>query len=84
MSTTMRQSSSGGTIVGRPKSASALGVADGCTPQARSHPDRIEGRPQAWHPTSVCVARRRLAAGRYDCDELLDTVLDMVIEDFTS
>ena len=84
MCTMMRQSSSGGTIVGRPKSASALGVADGCTPQARSHPDRIGGCPDAWRQTKVSVARRRLAAGRYDCDELLDTVLDMVIEDFTS
>jgi hypothetical protein len=30
------------------------------------------------------LARRRLAAGRYDSDELLDAVLDMVIEDLAS
>ena len=35
-------------------------------------------------PQRVVLARQRLAAGRYDSDELLDAVLDMVIEDLVS
>jgi hypothetical protein len=35
-------------------------------------------------PRRVDLARRRLAAGCYDSDELLDTVLDLVIEDLSS
>ena len=41
-------------------------------------------RAHTLRPRRVDLARRRLAAGCYDSDELLDTVLDLVIEDLTS
>ena len=39
--------------------------------------------PHRLRRRRVDLARQRLAAGRYDSEELLDTVLDLVIEDLT-
>jgi hypothetical protein len=41
-------------------------------------------REQAFRRKRVLAARRRLAAGRYESDDLPDAVLDMVVEDLTS
>ncbi len=44
---------------------------------------RIHRRTQTLDRRKVCVARRRLAAGRYDSNELLDAVLERILQDLT-
>ena len=40
--------------------------------------------PHRLRRQRVDLARQRLAAGRYDSEELLDTVLDLVIADLSA
>lgn len=57
------------------------GGAAGHKPFGRSCAAKPDGHGEALNYPRVCMARRRLATGRYDSDRLLDIVLDRIIED---
>lgn len=82
MATMMEHSLAGGTLAGPTPVACLHSVED-----SRRHvPGSLRAAGRHVHTLRrrrVDLARRRLAAGRYDSEELLDAVLDMVIEDLT-
>ena len=81
---TMTEHFSSSAIVLGSTPTTRLGQIRGRDRRALSSPHRARRRAHTLRPQRVVLARRRLAAGRYDSDELLDAVLDMVIEDLTS
>ena len=45
---------------------------------------KIRWRKETFHRKRVQAARRRLATGRYDSETVLDTVLDLILDDLTT
>ena len=63
---------------------SPLRVVNGRKRYERRSLARLRERERTLNGPKVCAARRLLAAGRYDSEELLDLVLDMLIADLRS
>jgi len=78
MSTVIEQVLNDGTVLRGPTTTSLTEIAARRWPCAST-------RARMCHRTSGAGrASRRLVAGQYGADELLDTVLEMVMEDLTS
>lgn len=63
------------------RDTSPLRVADGRRRGRRSSLIPVAGAGRILSTAKVCTARRLLAAGRYDTEEMLELVLDILIED---